>query len=301
MGHRTAFRHEALLYRGGPDGLAEAIAPEVTGTLDAGGTVAVAALPDRLEALTLRVGEHERLRLLDMREVGHNPARIIPVWEDLVEEAQAPFLGIGEPVWSGRDEDTLTECHRHEALINLAFDDGRAWRLLCPYDVETLDPAVVEDAQRTHPVVHGPDGRLQRVPVGPDAFERPLVPPPDDAYTVAFDLEGLEGLRDLAGRIADGVGLTGSRRDDLLLAVTEAAGNSVRHGGGGGTCSIWTRGRAVIAQVVDNGRITDPLVGRRRPSFDRPHGRGFWLLHQVCDLVQVRSGAAGTTVRLTVS
>ena len=31
---------------------------------------------------------------------------------------------------------------------------------------------------------------------------------------------------------------------------------------------------------------------------DRAGGRGLWIANQLCDLVQVRSGAAGTTVRL---
>jgi anti-sigma regulatory factor (Ser/Thr protein kinase) len=300
-----AFSHEALLYRGGPEGFADALAPQVAETLDGGGAVAVAALEDRLTALRSRVGVHDRLALLDMRAIGANPARIIPVWRELAEESHRPFLGIGEPIWSGRDHDTLTECHRHEALINVAFTDDPGWRLVCPYDVDGLDPEVVENARRTHPLVHGPDGAAERAAIDAQvafrAFERPLAPPPEDAYVVDFDLDGLEGLRDLAGRIADGAGFPESRRDDLLLAVTEAAGNSVRHGGGGGRFAIWTRGRAVVAETVDAGRLEDPLVGRRRPTFDDPNGRGFWLMHQVCDLVQVRSTDAGTTVRLTVS
>jgi hypothetical protein len=27
-------------------------------------------------------------------------------------------------------------------------------------------------------------------------------------------------------------------------------------------------------------------------------GHGLWLVHQVCDLVEIRSGDAGTTIRL---
>ncbi|HYJ77750.1 MAG TPA: sensor histidine kinase, partial [Actinomycetes bacterium] len=30
----------------------------------------------------------------------------------------------------------------------------------------------------------------------------------------------------------------------------------------------------------------------------RAGGRGLWLANQLCNLVQIRSGAAGTTVRL---
>lgn len=50
--------------------------------------------------------------------------------------------------------------------------------------------------------------------------------------------------------------------------------------------------------AVDEGRIEDALVGRARPKLDAPSGRGLWVANQLCDLVQLRSGADGTTVRL---
>ena len=61
---------------------------------------------------------------------------------------------------------------------------------------------------------------------------------------------------------------------------------------------IWTEGGSLVCEVADDGVITDPLVGRREPPLDRAGGRGLWLANQLCHLVQIRSGAAGTTVRL---
>jgi len=49
--------------------------------------------------------------------------------------------------------------------------------------------------------------------------------------------------------------------------------------------------------VHDVGRITDPLAGRVRHGPD-DSGHGLWLVNQVCDLVELRSGDAGTTVRM---
>jgi hypothetical protein len=49
------------------------------------------------------------------------------------------------------------------------------------------------------------------------------------------------------------------------------------------------------------GRIDDPLVGRRSPDHDGEHGRGMWLINQLCDLVELRPGPAGTTLRLRMS
>ena len=44
--------------------------------------------------------------------------------------------------------------------------------------------------------------------------------------------------------------------------------------------------------------ITDPLAGQRRPAPDATGGHGLWLVYQVCDLVELRSDASGTTIRM---
>jgi hypothetical protein len=54
-----------------------------------------------------------------------------------------------------------------------------------------------------------------------------------------------------------------------------------------------------VCEVTDPGHITGPLLlGREHPTLDRPGGRGLWLVNQLCDLVQIRTSPAGTTVRL---
>ena len=54
----------------------------------------------------------------------------------------------------------------------------------------------------------------------------------------------------------------------------------------------------MTCQVSDSGRIRDPLAGRVRPEPDARGGRGLWLVNQLCDLVQIRTGSSGTTVRV---
>ena len=61
--------------------------------------------------------------------------------------------GIGEPIWADRSPDELVECQRHEALLNLAFADAGDFWLLCPYDVDALDPDVIAEAHHSHPAV----------------------------------------------------------------------------------------------------------------------------------------------------
>jgi anti-sigma regulatory factor (Ser/Thr protein kinase) len=76
------------------------------------------------------------------------------------------------------------------------------------------------------------------------------------------------------------------------------ATNSVRHGGGHGLLRVWQEPDALICEVRDAGHIREPLVGRVRPAIGQVGGFGVWLANQVCDLVQIRSVASGTVIRL---
>ena len=83
-----------------------------------------------------------------------------------------------------------------------------------------------------------------------------------------------------------------------MLAVNEVATNSIRHGGGRGVLRIWHAAGALVCEVADSGRIADPLAGRQRPVSGQSGGHGLWLCNQICDLVQVRTFATGSVVRL---
>lgn len=61
---------------------------------------------------------------------------------------------------------------------------------------------------------------------------------------------------------------------------------------------MWHTERGVVCQISDSGHITDPLVGRTRPGPNVPGGRGLWVANLLCDLVQLRSDATGTVIRL---
>lgn len=108
----------------------------------------------------------------------------------------------------------------------------------------------------------------------------------------------LSQVRALVLRHALAAGLARARADDLVLAVSEVAANTLRHTQSAGTVSIWHDETEVVCEVHDEGVITDPLAGRRRPAPDATGGHGLWLVHQVCDLVELRSGPGGTTVRM---
>jgi anti-sigma regulatory factor (Ser/Thr protein kinase) len=277
--------------------------------LAAGEPVLVMVPGDKGELLRGELGaEADRVCIVDMREAGRNPGRIISAWSDFAAEHKAGggrLRGIGEPIWAAREADELVECQHHESLINLAFSGADGFRLVCPYDTDALSPDVIDEAWRSHPLVL--EGGLPRPSDryrGPDAIRfqhEPLAPPHAPSEDMDFRASTLMAVRRFVTRHAEAAGLTPGRGDDFVLAVNEAASNSVKYAGGQGVVRIWNdEGDTLVCEVRDSGRLDDPLVGRTRPEPGSGGGRGLWLAHQVCDLVQLRSGPRGTVVRLHV-
>jgi anti-sigma regulatory factor (Ser/Thr protein kinase) len=250
-------------------------------------------------------GEADGAEFADMDDVGANPARIIPAWQDFIERhsGAAGFRGIGEPIHTRRSATELVECHRHEALLNVAFEDTPDFQLLCPYDTVGLAPEVVAHARATHPILSGRDGMSRsKHYCGTDgaahAFSAPLPEPAGDVVDLAFDGAALGAVRDLVGSEARLAGLGPAAAADLALAANEITTNSVRHGGGSGRIRLWRDDDVLVCDVVDAGHIGDPLVGRRRPHGHQTGGYGAWMANQLCDLVQIRTSGDGTVVRL---
>lgn len=198
----------------------------------------------------------------------------------------------------------LGECHRHEALLNRAFDGGDAWHLLCPYDVDGLDDQVIEAAQHSHPFVagsevHGSDADDTPRSTEPALpFEGVLPPPPGAVRELAFGREDLGSLRHALSRWSEGEMLGEDASKELVLAVNELTTNSVLYGGGSGRLLLWREQDTLLCEVRDGGYIEDPLTGRSRPGPEQHSGRGLWLVNQLCDLVQIRSSPSGTAIRV---
>ena len=301
-----AFEHAALMYAGDEEFLAGTV-PFIRAGIEAGEAVLVAVDSAKIELLRSALARDARaVRFADMREIGGNPARVIPVWKQFLDTRRSPgqrVRGIGEPIWPGRSEAELVECHRHEALLNLAFAEEAPLSLLCPYDTAGLDASVIAGGHRSHPtIVAGAARRASHAYCGLDAvaipFADPLPEPREPVQRIDFGAETLVDVRVFIARRAREAGLGAERTDDLVLAVNEVATNSVRHGGGRGTLRAWREGDAVICDVRDGGHLDDPLAGRRRLSGTQVGGYGLWLANQVCDLVQLRSQADGMAVRV---
>lgn len=304
---RAGYRHEAFLYEGADDFL--------QGTL---GFILDAVAAEEPVLVVVDSGKIESLRgelsttsgevlFADMAELGTNPARIIPAWQDFLDRHASPrgrVRGIGEPIWSGRSAAELAECQRHEALLNLAFGDPSFW-LLCPYDVLALEATVIDEAIRSHPTVRQRGVRRpSRSYPGNGAWATPDTSPlsevPDGAPVLTFGPGDTGAVRQFVFGHAAHAGLGVDRVTDLVLAADEISTNSLRHGGGLGTVGVWPEGDEVVCEIRDGGRISEPLAGRRRPSVEGGDGRGLWLANQLCDLVQIRPTETGGVVRLRV-
>lgn len=301
------YRHEAFLYAGSDDFMNGALS-FIRDAVASAEPVLVVLAAAKIAALRHELSSTaERVSFADMATVGANPGRIISAWQQFVDQPQdgsSRLRGIGEPIWAGRTAAELDECERHEALLNVAFGDPRFW-LLCPYDTEHLAPSVIEEARRNHRFVreNGVSRTSSDFP-GPDAlaapFDRPLPDPPVLAAGLAFDITTLGSVRSFVTERAGALGLTGGRVDDLVVAANEVATNTIVHGAGGSSLRMWGESESVVCEVRDGGSITDQLAGRERPAPLNEGRRGLWLANQMCDLVQIRSTAAGTVVRLHV-
>jgi len=303
------FRHEALFYNG-MDQFVGSIVPFVREGLEAEEKVLVVVAPAKISALKGELGpDAERVSFADMTSLGRNPARLIPAWRRFLDSRPrpGPIRGVGEPIYPDRSPAELVEAQAHETLLNVAFGGTPGLKLWCPYDVGALPPEVVAEARRSHPVVvaHGGgqshSATYLRQHPSPARRDEPLPPPPSHAKEFTFGTEpGELGIvRGIVWQYAVRAGLSRLGVDSLTVAVNEIATNSQLHGGGRGVLRLWTHGSSVICEVSDAGRISgSPLLGRTFPPMEQRSGRGLWLVNQLCDLVQIRSTAGGTVVRL---
>jgi hypothetical protein len=299
----SPFRHEALMYAGAEDFVAQA-APIVAGAVEAGDPVLVAVDAAKIELLRDRLGGASRsVAWKDIRGIGGNPARIIPLWRQFVagHASHDRLLGFGEPIWPGRAPAELIEAQRHEQLLNLAFADTANFTLLCPYDTEALHRAVLHEGHRSHPfIAEGGNQTPSADYSGLDAMSAPfaasLPEPAEQPSELVMDGLSTAGLR---GLLAD-AGLAAPRADDLVFAIAAVA-HGMGRPGAGPSVRMWWEAASVTAEIDGLVAADDPLAGREWPPPAEGGARGLWLANQLCDLVQLRSSRAGAFVRLHVS
>jgi hypothetical protein len=115
-------------------------------------------------------------------------------------------------------------------------------------------------------------------------------------HVLAFARAGLAGSEPVFVALPDGLGrrvqaAAGATAWQLAVAdMNELGRNPARITLGLGTFAGRHAGQRIRI-------ITEPLAGRKRPPPDAPR-QGLWVVNHVSDLVETRSGPAGTTTRL---
>lgn len=307
MDHPTAaparrLRHGALCY-GTPAEFSAGVLDFVAEGVACGEAVLVAATGPGTQALRTQLdGTTGHVTWADMTRSGSNPRRITAALRAFASEHRGqPLRWVQEPAWPAGPPGRLDEAIRHDALINLALAAAPA-SVLCAYD-QRLGGEVLASVRRTHPLLlHGGqwhrNGSYLADVVIPADSERPLPAPPADAARLAYR-EDQAAVRQFAIEHASAAGLSPDRVTDLVIAVGELAANTLMHTRGPGMLAMWAAGGEILCQTHDGGQISDPLAGSFRPDPVAPGGgRGLWVVHQLSDLVEMRTGPAGTTIRL---
>lgn len=299
----SGLAHEALFYRS-PDQLASAIRDFAAEGNAADEPLLVVMPGENLELARNALADTEGdVRFVDMLEAGRNPSCLISLYEEWIEERDVPVRLLSEAIWPERSYTETVECLRHEALVNHALGPSSA-HVLCPFDAEKLDADTLRGAEMTHPQIMEGDGRRR----ASDNFGDPAVTfagaewPQAAVAEPVSDLESfgddLFGLRQAVANDPIAGPLDDDRTFDLVFAVNEAATNAIRHGDGEYTTRMWRDGDSVVSEVRTRSRIDDVMAGRRRPKLNGQGGRGLWLINQLCDLVELRTCDAGTSVRM---
>jgi len=242
------------------------------------------------------VAYHPRTGELEYASAGHPPPLLIP------PDGPSRFLEhpLGLPI--GVIPDATFERRR----ITLA--PGSTLLLFTDGLVEDRDLPIGDGLERLREAI-GTDPDLDRWLEGIVERMTARRSVDDDVAAVALQVEvNASGLRlrrqaiatELAAmrnEVRDAMkaaGMNGTVVDDIVLATSEAAGNVVRHAYGGAP------GLLEVAMTIGDERVDLRVCdeGAWRES-NRPGRRGMEIMRGVMDTVDVDTGRAGTTVRMT--
>ena len=233
---------------------------------------------------------------------GRNPARICALLESFGIGANGrDSLAITDWGTPGRSSAVDVETQVAESVLNSLADRNARLNVTCLYDADTVGESAMSSVRALHPYLRGEEENADFDPdLGSTLFSSVLPDAPETVDVREVGFGDLSAARRAVREFAAAGDLATDRIEDFVLAANEILTNSIRYGGGTGRMSLWEFEVSLICQVADTGEMSDPLAGRFAPLPGATNGRGLWLANQLCDLVQVRSSAAGTVVRLVV-
>ncbi|HJY02038.1 MAG TPA: ATP-binding protein [Streptosporangiaceae bacterium] len=114
-----------------------------------------------------------------------------------------------------------------------------------------------------------------------------------------FDSGNLYALRAAVQAHVDQAGLSEDRASDVVLAVHELAANAIAHGAGHGRLRLWDLADALSCEIADGGTPGTTDSSETVNPWPTTDGHGLWLVRQVADHLDLRSGPRGTRAVVT--
>ncbi|TMR25484.1 sensor histidine kinase [Nonomuraea turkmeniaca] len=307
---RARFDGEGLRHVGVPydsdESFLDLTVPRVRAALNEGRRVLVITGATKLARLADALG----------RDAGRVDTRVSTSWYGHPYRTLAAYheytrgrrtLVIGEPSWEGRSGREIRELIRYESVVNAALSAVSAV-MLCMYDLRRVPPAVLAYNEVNHPLLLGAQGETTSTRFVPphelvlDDDHAPLPEPGPGAVTIRFTGRELRRLRQSVGEYARAAGMDRNHVTSLVISVSEIAANSIEHGAGYGTITMWASDGELICEIADpGGALDDPLPGYIPPEPESPRGYGLWISRQLCDLVELRTEGGVLRVRLHLS
>jgi anti-sigma regulatory factor (Ser/Thr protein kinase) len=303
----STLEHPALLHAD-MDTFLSYLIPFVRASMENREPAFVAVEASSLAALREAVGaEAPGVTWADTREWHPNSSSRLRAFYEYVTEHLADGATrirlVGEPVWHEGRPDLIREWTRYESVLNTVLAPFPV-SLVCTYDTSRLDPAIVANARRTHPVVSDGKDAPSRDFLDPAELLRTWnpEPPPPPAWAPSLDRPAdLSTARRFLREQAMKAGVTFERAMDMAMAANEILTNALRYGRGAVALWGWPEDERFLCQIQDEGPgIADPMAGYVPPAEAMDAGRGLWLARQLVDLLQIVPNSTGTTVRLQV-
>jgi anti-sigma regulatory factor (Ser/Thr protein kinase) len=303
----STLEHPALLHSD-VDEFLSYLVPFIRAGVETREPTFVAVGADYLSALRDVVGaEAQGVTWADTLEWHPNSSTRLRAFHEYVTERLADGATrirlVGEPVWHERRPDLIREWTRYESVLNTVLAPFPV-SLVCTYDTSRLDPTIVANARRTHPVVSEGSERPSPDFREPAELLRTWNPEPPAPPAWAASLErptNLSTARRFLREEAVRAGVASERAIDLTMAANEILTNALRYGRGVVALWGWPEDGRFLCQIQDDGPgIADPLAGYLPPADAMEAGRGLWLARQLVDLLQIVPNSTGTTVRLHV-
>ncbi|GAA3449576.1 sensor histidine kinase [Dactylosporangium matsuzakiense] len=303
--------HQALVFDSAAQFL-DAAVPFVTEGVRRRDSVIAVTTGENEALLREQIGaDAEQITFLTLSDWYDSPGRTLNAHHrriDALSGTTGILRVLGEPVWNGLDPLETSEWGRYESVMNVALAGARAW-IMCGYDSRSLPAAIVDDARRTHPALAvGARSEVSNAYADPASYhaERngPLLDRPALGVERLHDFIEMAAVRKFVADHAVRLGLPPDRLDDFTLAVNEIATNAIRHGAGRGEVWLWATDHRVICEISDAGGgprsedLSNGFFGFLRTDPQAGRGHGLWIARQICDLLEMRTGESGTTVRL---